>query len=106
MLLIFAFIIIVVFVFIKGTINRKHNKVCNGIKDEIIQITDSYLESNNLYPKLNGEAITLELSNMTDTVTFKKKTVEGSVTYTKYGNEYVKTFNLANASYCTTKGFN
>lgn len=106
MLLIFAFIIIVVFVFIKGTINRKHNKVCNGIKDEILQITDSYLESNNLYPKLNGEAITLELSNMTDTVTFKKKTVEGSVTYTKYGNEYVKTFNLANASYCTTKGFN
>ncbi len=106
MLLIFVFILIVVFVFIKGTINRNRKNNCLNVYNQISAITDAYLEGLDLYPKLNGQSITLELSNMPNDVEFKKKIVEGSVTYTKYNDEYVKTFNLINASYCTTKDFN
>lgn len=105
MLFIFVFILIVIFVFIKGTINRKHKNTCLDIYNQIATITDAYLEENDLYPKLNGKSITLELSNMTNSVVFKKNTIEGSVTYTKYNDKYIKTFNLINASYCTTKEF-
>lgn len=100
-ILVICFLIMIISLVVSG--NKK--KKCNSLKDEILAITDKYVEDNNLLPTLNGESVIVELSLLDEKVSFKKKEVTGTVTYTKYNDEYIKTFEIENASYCTTDKF-
>lgn len=106
MFILLALLAILIIIFIITTSVKAKNKAkCDNLRDEIIALTDSYLNSKNLYPTLNGESIEINLSNLSEDIVYKDKYVTGTVTYTKYNDEYVKTFNLLNASNCTTKDF-
>lgn len=98
-------VIILLIVIISGLIKRSQNKKCSSLREEIINLADKYVSNMNILPNLNGESVTVELSQLSRDVTFKKERVLGTITYTKYNDEYVKTLVLTNASYCTTKSF-
>lgn len=103
LMLVLAFIFIMIIIFSISA--KKKRKTCNNLREEIIVSVDKYVEDNSLLPKLNGDTIVIELDKIEDKFTFKNKTITGTVTYTKYNDEYVKTVNIANASYCTTNKF-
>lgn len=98
-------LILLLYVFISGSINRKRNQACLTLREDIFKLVDTYLESKNLLPTLNGTSVTVDLVNMPNDIYFKEKLVSGLVTYTKYNDEYVKTVDIDNASHCSTKEF-
>lgn len=100
-LIVLCLLIMIIFIISNSSKKRK----CTSLKDEILAITDKYVNDNDLLPSLNGTSITIELSELNDKVSFKKKEVKGTVTYTKYNDEYIKTFDIENASYCSTDKF-
>ena len=65
-----------------------------------------YYNEFDLLPVLNGDSVTINLSNLNDTIVFKDYAVTGTVTYTKYNDTYIKSVNIDNAGYCSTKEFN
>ena len=98
--------ILLILIFIITTIiNGKKTRTCNSLRNDIIASMDGYVEENNLLPKLNGTSVTLDISNGGKEFTMKKNKVTGTITYTNYNGEYVKTVNLNNAKYCTTEDF-
>lgn len=105
LILIILFIILVLYFIISSFVNGANKRACNELRTEILSKTDSYFSENNLLPSLNGVNKTIELSSLNDSITFKDKKVTGTVTYTKYNDTYIKTLNLDNASYCSTKEF-
>lgn len=104
--LIITFIILVLYFIISTMISSSQNRKCQQLKETITNQTDIYLNENNLLPNLNGENIIININELYEPIIFKDKIVEGTITYTKYYDEYIKTFELNNASYCTTKDFN
>ena len=98
-------LILLLYVFISGSINRKRNQACLTLREDIFKLVDTYLESKNLLPTLNGTSVTVDLVNMPNDIYFKEKLISGLVTYTKYNDEYVKTVDIDNASHCSTNEF-
>ena len=104
--LIIVFVILVSYFIISSIITGNHNRTCNELREEILAATDIYMSENNLLPTLNGTSSTMALSDLYNSIIFKDYAVTGTVTYTKYNDEYVKTIELDNADFCTTKEFN
>ena len=103
--LIIIFVILVLYFIITSFINGSRTRTCNNLRNDILSKSDSYLSDNNLLPTLNGDSITIKLSDLNEPIVFKDYALTGSITYTKYNDEYVKTVKLDDASYCTTKDF-
>ena len=103
--LIIIFVILVLYFIITSIINGSRNRTCNNLRNDILSKSDSYFEENNLLPTLNGDSITIKLSDLNEAIVFKDYALTGTITYTKYNDEYVKTVKLDDASYCTTKDF-
>jgi len=98
--------IILISVFLITTIlNGRSTRVCTSLKEEIINSLDEYVTKNNLLPKLNGTSITVDISNAEDKFTFNDNIVTGTVTYTNYNGNYIKTVEIQNADHCTTGEF-
>lgn len=98
-------VVLLLFIIISGLIKRSHNKTCSSLRKEIIDLADIYVDNKNLLPTLNGSSISVELAELSRDVKFKKNQVLGTVTYTKYNDDYIKTVEITNAGYCTTKAF-
>lgn len=103
--LIIIFVILVLYFVITSIINGSKTRTCNDLRNDILSKSDSYLSENNLLPILNGDSITIKLSDLNEAIVFKDYALTGTITYTKYNDEYVKTVKLDDASYCTTKEF-
>lgn len=98
-------VILLAYTLISGMMAKNKSKKCDGIRDEIIGLADIYMKQNDLYPTLNGTSVTVEISKLPNSVVFKDKTVSGTITYTKYNDEYIKTTDITNAGYCSTGEF-
>lgn len=104
-ILLVVFVILIIYFIISSILSGNKNRKCDSLREEIINKADTYVENHNLWPNLNGSAITINLSDLDSNITFKDKNVTGSITYTKYNDSYVKTVNIDNASYCSTGDF-
>ena len=102
---IIIFVILLLYFIISSFVNGTKKRVCNNLRNNIIEQTDNYFDQNNLLPSFNGEDITINLNQLNDSIIFKDYAVTGTVTYTKYNEEIIKTLNIKNASYCSTKEF-
>lgn len=98
-------IILLVIIIILTISSGRKKKACTNLREQIIASVDKYVNDNNLLPVLNGESVVIELDDIQDKFTIKKKTITGYVTYTKYNDEYIKTVDIDNASFCTTDKF-
>lgn len=103
--LIIIFIILFSYFIISSFIKGSRNKTCNNLREEILSKTDLYYNEFNLLPVLNGDSVTINLSDLNDTIVFKDYAITGTVTYTKYNDTYIKSINIDNADYCSTKEF-
>lgn len=104
-IIIAALIIILITIFVITTrIQRKRNLTCQNLREKIILKADEYVERKELKPTLNGEQLVVSLRDL-DEIVFEDNYVNGTVTYTKYNDSYIKTVNIANAEYCNTKKF-
>ena len=103
--LIIIFVILFSYFVISSFIKGSRNKTCNNLRNEIFSKTDLYFNEFNLLPVLNGDSVTINLSDLNDTIVFKDYGVTGTVTYTKYNDTYIKSVNIDNAGYCSTKEF-
>lgn len=79
--------------------NVRNNK-CLELESSIMDEAYKYAELNGL-PVVNGKSVTVNLGDLSE-IKFKDKIVWGTVKITKVNNDYVKTFNISNASYCNT----
>ncbi len=102
---IIIFVILFSYFVISSFIKGSRNKTCNNLRQEIFSKTDLYYNEFNLLPVLNGDSVTINLSDLNDTIVFKDYGVTGTVTYTKYNDTYIKSVNIDNADYCSTKEF-
>ena len=105
LILIAIFVILIIYFIISSIVSGNKRRNCDDLRKEIIAKTDTYFENNNLWPNLNGSAVTIDLSDLNEKITFKDESITGSITYTKYNDSYIKTVILDNASYCTTDNF-
>lgn len=103
--LIFIFIVLLIIFIVTKVIEGKHTKECNELRDKILLYTDDYMTNRDLYPTLNGTSKTVNLDYLESNVIFKEKAVKGTVTYTKHNQDYIKTLEISNVDYCTTKEF-
>lgn len=103
--LIIVFVILVSYFVISSVITGNRNRTCQNLRNEVIAATDMYMSENDLLPNLNGTSETVYLNDLQDSIIFKDYAVTGTVTYTKYNDQYIKTVELDNADYCTTKEF-
>lgn len=97
-------LLIIIFI-ISSILSGNKKRACNTLKENIITATDKYVKENNLLPTLNGDSVVINLNELTETFSFKKSNVTGTITYTNYNGEYIKTFEIQNADYCSTKEF-
>ena len=98
-------ILLLIIFIISSVISGQKKRTCNNLKNDIIASTDNYVNENNLLPTLNGTSITVDLSVLTDRFSIKEKNVTGTITYTNYNGEYIKTIDIDNADYCSTDDF-
>ena len=103
--LIIIFVILVLYFTISSIITGSRNRTCSNLRNEIFTKADVYLEENDLLPTLNGDSVTIKISDLNEAVVFKDYAVTGDIIYTKYNDKYVKTVLLNDASYCSTKEF-
>lgn len=79
---------------------------CNGIEKMILDQAFTYAENNNLLPTVEGESITLNIDDVFLDETLKpmleEKICNGTVKFTKYKDEYIKTYDITNCGYCST----
>ena len=99
-------ILLIVIFFISTMVNGKRTRTCNSLREDIIASLDDYVTKNNLLPKLNGTSVTVDITNADKEFTMKDNKITGTVTYTNYNGEFIKTVKIENADYCTTKKFN
>lgn len=98
--------VILISVFLITTIlNGKSTRVCKSLKEDIVASLDEYVTKNDLLPKLNGTSVTVDITNASETFTINDNTVTGTVTYTNYNGNYIKTVEIENADHCTTSEF-
>ena len=100
---IIAFITLII-VITKSIIIRVRNDNCYELRNKIGSYVDSYLDSNDLWPTVNGDNIIVDLNNIKK-ITFNDKVCSGTVKTTKVNDEYIKTFYLENCSYCSVDNF-
>ncbi len=98
-------LLLIIIIIIIGSSKRKKLKQCEELRNDIIAVADAYVNKNDLLPELNGTSITIDLSDLERGFSFKNTAVTGTITYTKYNDLYVKTTELKDASFCTTKKF-
>ena len=98
-------ILLLIIFIISSVISGQKKRTCNNLKNDIIASADNYVNENNLLPTLNGTSITVDLSVLTDRFSIKDKNVTGTITYTNYNGEYIKTIDIDNADYCSTDDF-
>ena len=103
--MIFLFIILIIIFIITQVINGQKIKECNKLRDKILSYTDDYMDNGDLYPTLNGTSKTIDLDLLESNIIFKDEPIFGTVTYTKYNNDYIKTVEITNADVCTTGKF-
>lgn len=82
------------------------SKTCNNIEKLILTNAENYAEKNNLLPEIEGESITINIDdifkNETLKPSLKEQTCSGTIKFTKYKEEYIKTFDITNCNYCST----
>lgn len=93
-------ILLLLIVIISSSIKGDHNKRCKELYNNVSQYTDGYMTLNQLYPVINGDSYTLSLDDIEGTIYFGDNEVSGTVTYTKYNDQTIKTFELENCKYC------
>ena len=103
--LIIIFIILVLYFIIFSIINGTRKRTCNELRNDIIKQADIYFDQNNLLPNYNGEQNVINLNELDNSIIFKDYAVTGTITYTKYNDQIIKTLNISNAGYCNTKDF-
>lgn len=103
-IILITFILLIILI-ISLIVSGNKKKKCNSLKEEIIASVDEYVKDNNLLPTLNGDSISIDLSDIEDDIKFKEKFVTGFITYTNYNGEYIKTIEINNADYCSTNKF-
>lgn len=91
---------VVLFLIIQGIIKSKN---CKEATQSILDIAEKYVRENELFPTIEGESITVDLSSLEEQVNVGKNSCQGTVKYTKYKDEYITTYNLINCGYCSTK---
>ena len=69
--LIIIFVILFSYFVISSFIKGSRNKTCNNLRNEIFSKTDLYFNEFNLLPVLNGDSVTINLSDLNDTIVFK-----------------------------------
>ena len=104
-ILVIIFAVLVIFFIVSSVIKGNKNRTCNNLREEILAKTDAYVEENKLWPTLNGTNQVINLADLEDGIVFKDYMISGTVTYTKYNDEFIKTLDIENADYCTTKDF-
>lgn len=104
-ILIIIFIVLVAYFIISSAITGSRNRTCQDLRNEILTVTDEYMSENDLFPTLNGMSEIVYLNDLQDSIIFKDYAVTGTVTYTKYNDQYIKTVELDSADFCTTKEF-
>jgi len=92
-------LLIIIFI-ISSLLSGNKKRACNTLKENIITATDKYVNENNLLPTLNGDSVVINLNELTETFSFKKSNVTGTITYTNYNGEYIKTFEISCDRYC------
>lgn len=96
--------IIILIIIVNLIITGIRNGNCYEIRKELSDYVDSYAMSNNLYPTINGDSVSIDLDSVKK-VTFNDQVCRGSVKITKVNDEYIKTFYLEDCSYCSVKEF-
>lgn len=82
-----------------------HSKKCNTIEQTILKAAEKYVKDKNLLPVIEGESITVTVDDLfTEHTkpTLKENICNGTITFTKYKEEYVKEYNITNCGYCST----
>lgn len=98
------FPLIIIIIIINLIISGIRNGNCLEVRKELSDYIDSYVMSNNLLPTINGDNIEINLNDVKK-VTFNDEICTGTVKITKVNDDYIKTFNLENCSYCRTDNF-
>ena len=106
LMLIFLFILIVIVVItvIVGNVNKKKNNMCKELYNSVSIKVEEYLSKNDLFPTLQGDYVIVDL-NQLEPIHYKEEQISGNVKYTKYNDTYIKTYNLENCGYCSSKEF-
>lgn len=98
------FPLIIIIIIINLIISGIRNGNCLEVRKELSDYIDSYVMSNNLLPTINGDNIEINLNDVKK-VTFNDEICTGTVKITRVNDDYIKTFNLENCSYCRTDNF-
>lgn len=103
-ILVALIIIAVTTIIIIVSVGNKRRLTCENLRAKVITKADDYAQRKDLYPVLNGDQVTISLRDL-DQIVFNDNYVNGTVTFTKYNDTYIKTVNISNAEYCNTKTF-
>lgn len=92
--------VIIGFIVFKSVRNGK----CLSIEEQVMTEAMAYIEKNNLLPSYEGDSITINIDEIdTLSVVLEGNICSGTVTITLAEGRYIKTFDIQNCSYCTTK---
>lgn len=94
-------VLLIIIIVISSIISGSKRKACNNLYEEINDIAYTYAEENKLLPTYNGESATIYLSDL-QSVTYKDNVCKGTVKYTKYNDEYLKTYDISGCGNCNT----
>ena len=95
-------ILVVIIIFIIVTTVKNNN--CLDIEERVMDAAFEYADKNNMLPTLDGKSVTINISKIPDLdLEFKGNTCTGNVIITQAEGQYIKTFDIKNCSYCTTK---
>ena len=84
--------------------NSMRNGKCLSMEKKVMKEAMNYVESNGLLPSYEGDSITINIDEIDSlNLVFEGNLCTGTVTITKAEGRYIKTFDIQNCNYCTTK---
>lgn len=103
-------LILILYLIINSIVRSSHDKVCMPIENSVVEASFKFAKEKDLLPINEGENIIVKVEDLLNAeilsknnIRMKKGECSGSVKITKYKNDYIKTLDLTNCSYCTTE---
>ena len=101
--IILLIILITAFIFFKLSKEKK----CKNVEKLILNQAESYAKNKKLLPTIEGDSITIDIDDIFKDETLKpiikESTCSGTIKFTKYKDEYIKTYDITNCDYCSTE---
>lgn len=95
-------LVVIGFIIYQVNINNK----CSKVYDSIETAASEYLQNRNSFPNIDGDSITINLSNLYRDTLSSSSTLDtlasGSVKVTKYNDTYIYTLDIKNCDVCST----